>query len=164
MNLKLRHLADNGLLIAAYIALTFLTYPISFGAIQFRVSEILIFLCFFRKDFIFGLTLGCMISNFASFNPVDILFGTIATILACLVVVFSRHMFLGIIAPTLFNAFIIGAELFFVLKEPFWLSTLTVGIGELTVLILGYILFRYLGKKKWFLQFIRANQNLDFKI
>ena len=164
MKLSLKHIADNGIVIAAYIALTFLTYPIAFGAIQFRVAEMLIFLCFFRKDFIFGLTLGCLISNFASFNPVDILFGTLATVLACLCVIFSKHMFIGIIAPTLFNAFIIGAELYFVLHEPFWLSVLTVGLGECAVLILGYILFRNIGKKKWFLEFIKANQNLDFKI
>jgi uncharacterized membrane protein len=163
MKFNFKYIADNGLLIACYIALTFLTYPFSYGPIQFRVAEALIFLCFFRKDFIIGLTLGTLISNVGSFNPIDMIIGTVATFLSCLVIIFSKHLFIGIIVPTLFNGFIIGAELYFVLNEPFWLSVLTVSLGEIVVLIFGYVLFMFLKKNKSFFTFIRATQNIDFK-
>jgi uncharacterized membrane protein len=164
MKINLKHIADNGILIAAYIALTFLTYPFSYGAIQFRVAEVLILLCFFRKDFIIGLTIGTLISNVGSFNPVDMLFGTLATLLSCLIIIYLKHMIIAIFIPTLLNGFIIGAELFFVLKEPFWLSVLTVALGEMVVLIFGYVLFMILKRHKAFFKFIRATQNIDFKI
>ena len=163
MKFNLKHMADNGLLIAAYIALTFLTYPFSYGAIQFRVAEVLILLCFFRKDFIVGLTLGTLISNIESFNPVDIFFGTLATFLSCLIIINLKHLLIAIFIPVLFNGVIIGLELFYVLKEPLFLSMSTVALGELVVLIFGYILFMILKKNKQFFSFIKATQNVDFK-
>ena len=163
MKFNLKHMADNGLLIAAYIALTFLTYPFSYGAIQFRVAEVLILLCFFRKDFIVGLTLGTLISNIGSFNPVDIFFGTLATFLSCLIIINLKHLLIAIFIPVLFNGVIIGLELFYVLKEPLFLSMSTVALGELVVLIFGYILFMILKKNKQFFSFIKATQNVDFK-
>ena len=153
MKFNLKHMADNGLLIAAYIALTFLTYPFSYGAIQFRVAE----------DFIVGLTLGTLISNIGSFNPVDIFFGTLATFLSCLIIINLKHLLIAIFIPVLFNGVIIGLELFYVLKEPLFLSMSTVALGELVVLIFGYILFMILKKNKQFFSFIKATQNVDFK-
>ena len=47
-----------------YVALTWATLPLSYGLIQFRVSEILLLLCFYRKDYIYSLVLGCFIANF----------------------------------------------------------------------------------------------------
>lgn len=163
MKLNFKHIADNGLLIAAYIALTFLTYPFSYGPIQFRVAEVLIFLCFFRKDFIIGLTLGTLISNIGSFNPIDLLFGTLATIISCLIIIFSKHLIVGLFVPAIANGLIIGAELYFVLNEPLWISIGTVALGEFVVLLFGYILFMSLRKHKAFFTFIRAKQNTDFK-
>lgn len=161
---KINVMVDNAILIALYVALSLVTYPISFGPIQFRFAEILVLLCFFRKDFALGLTLGCMITNFASFSPFDILFGTIATLLSCVVIMFSKHLIIGITAPIIFNAFIIGAELHFILGEPLWFTIGTIALGEAVVMIVGYIFFMVMKKRKKFLTFIKANQNLDFKI
>ncbi len=163
MKLPIKSIAYNGVLAALYIVLTLLTYEISYLGIQFRIAEMLMFLCFFRKDSIIGLTLGCAISNILSFSPWDILFGTLATFISCLIIIFTKHMIFTVIIPTVLNAFVVGFELYWLLGEPFWFSCLTVAIGEFAVLMVGYIIFMIIGKRKGVLQAIGANQNLDFK-
>lgn len=161
---KINTIVDNAIIIALYVTLSLITYPISFGPIQFRFAEILVLLCFFRKDYCIGLVLGCAIVNIASFSPFDILFGSLATLLSCLVLMFSKQLIVGILAPIIFNSFIVGLELNIILGEPLWFTIGTIAIGEAAVMILGYIFFMLMKKRPKFLTFIKANQNLDFKI
>ncbi len=68
---------------AIYIALT-VTPPlnaISFGAVQFRISEMLNFLGFYHKKYILAVTIGCMISNLMVYGVVDLLVGGLSTLL-----------------------------------------------------------------------------------
>ena len=67
---------------AIYVVLTWLFGSLSYGPIQFRISEVLVLLCFFNKKYFTSLTLGCLISNLMSPNSLDILFGTLATIIS----------------------------------------------------------------------------------
>lgn len=154
----------NSTIAALYVILTYITFPISYGQIQFRFAECLILLCFFRKDYIFGLTIGCAISNLLStIGLFDVLFGSLATFLSCLFIIYSKHLLIAIIFPILFNSVIVGFELFWLLKEVFWLSCLFVGLGELGVMLISYIIYFSLRKKESFYSFIRANQNTNFK-
>ncbi|MEG1429683.1 MAG: QueT transporter family protein, partial [Hydrogenoanaerobacterium sp.] len=50
---------------AVYIVLSLAFAPISFGAVQFRVSEALTLLPVFSPYTIIGVTLGCLITNIA---------------------------------------------------------------------------------------------------
>ena len=76
---------------------------------------------------------------------------------------FCKHLVVAIAFPVIFNAFIVVWELTF-FGEPYWLSVLTVGIGELVVMILGYILYMTIAKRnKAFLKILKADQNLEFK-
>ena len=153
----------NGLLAAFYVVVTIIAAPISFNAIQFRVSEILVLFCFFNKKNAFGLTLGCLIANLVSpLGIMDVAFGTLATLLACLGIIFSKRLIIAIIFPVIANGLIVGAELA-ILGEPFWFSCLTVALGELGVMILGYTFFMLIKRNKNFLLAMRANQNIDFK-
>ena len=153
----------NGLIAATYAALTIAMSPIAYGPIQFRFSEIMVLLCFFNKKYAVGLTLGCLLANcFSPTASLDIPFGTVATLIACIGIMFSKHMLLAICFPVISNAFIIAWELSF-FHEPFWFSALTVGAGELTVMIAGYIIFMFLRKNKGFMKAIRATQNTEFK-
>ena len=157
----IQEISFNALIAAAYVVLTVLISPLSYGAIQFRFSEILVLFCFFNKRYGIGLTLGCLIANcFSPTASLDVLFGTIATALACLCIMFSKHLIVAILFPVIFNAFIIGWELTF-FNEPYWMSVLTVGLGELAVMIIGYIFFTFIRQSKSFLKAIKANQNLD---
>ncbi len=158
-----RDIVQNGLLAAFYVVFTYLLTPISFGAIQFRFSEILVLMCFFDKKKIFGLTLGCAIANLVSpLGLMDVGFGTLATFLACLGIIFSKYLIVAISYPVVFNGLIVGFELY-LLGDPFWLSSLTVAAGELAVLIVGYIIFMILKRKKKFFEIIKATQNTEFK-
>lgn len=157
-------ITSNAIVATIYFLLTLLTSPFSFLGIQVRIAEALVLLCFFRKDFIFGLSLGCALVNIISpMGGLDVLFGTLATILSCCCIIFSKHLGIAVIFPIIFNSFIIGAELFFILKEPFWVNFGFVALGEFLSMVFGYFLFRVLGKQKFFLQTIHANQNIDFK-
>lgn len=78
-----RDLAEVALVAAIYIALT-VTPPlnaISFGAVQFRISEMLNFLGFYHKKYILAVTIGCMISNLMVYGVVDLLVGGLSTLL-----------------------------------------------------------------------------------
>ena len=93
----------------------------------------------------------------------DIIFGTIATILACICVMCSKNIYLSIIYPILFNSIIVGYELSLVTDVSFTLNALYVGIGEAVVMIVGVIIFSRLRKSNSFLEVIKANQNLNLK-
>ena len=49
-------IARNGIIAGLYAALTLACYPFAYGMIQFRISEFLVLLCFFRKDYTVGIT------------------------------------------------------------------------------------------------------------
>ena len=160
----IRKIAANGFIAALYVAFTLACYPLAFDQIQFRLSEVLILLCFFRKDFIFGLTAGCAIANcFSSLGPIDIAFGTLATFIACLGICFSKRLSVAIIFPLLSNAFIVAWELWIVFQAPYFESVVFVGLGELCVMILGYILFAIICQNPKFHDILRSNQNREYR-
>ena len=153
----------NGIIAATYAALTIAISPLAYGPIQFRFSEIMVLLCFFNKKHTIGLTIGCFLANlFSPTASLDVLFGTLATLIACIGIMFSKHLVVAALFPVVSNAFIIAWELMF-FGEPYWMSVLTVGLGELGVMILAYIFFILIRKSKQFMRVIHAEQNIDFK-
>lgn len=160
MNTKIKDLVRLSLISALYVLLTILN-PFSYDAIQFRISEILLFLCFFRKDYSIALILGCFIANlFSPMMVYDIIFGTLATVLTCICIMFSKNIYVSIIYPVLFNSILVGLELYLALNLPFFINALYVAIGEAVVIIIGLIIFIRLRKNNNFLELIHANQNL----
>lgn len=164
MKVSVKSIAFNGIIAAIYVVLTIVTAPFSYGQIQFRVAEMLCILCFFRKDAVIGLTAGCLIANIgSSVGAIDMLFGTAATLIACLGMAFCKQLLVAIFLPIVVNAFVVGAELYFFLELPFWANVMWVGIGESAVLIVGYIIMLCIKKKTKFYEVIGAKQNIDFK-
>lgn len=158
-------IVSNAVVAAIYFVVTYFSTPIAFGQIQVRIAEALILLCFFRKDFWIGLTLGCLLSNCTSpLGWPDILFGTAATLISSLLVAYaSPCLLVAVIYPVIANAFVVGAELYFILKLDFWINVAYVGLGELVAVSLGYIFFMALKKRKGLLSSFKADQHLDFK-
>ena len=149
------------LVAALYVALTLALSWISYGEIQFRIAEILVLLCFFRKDYAISMIIGCAIANtFSTLGPIDIVMGTIATSFAVICVMFSKNLLVAGIFPVIFNAIIVGIELSIVFKTPFWLNALTVGLGEFVVILIGIFTFHLLKKNVVFMKMIKANQNI----
>ena len=153
----------NAVVAAIYFLLTFASTPISFGQIQFRIAEALILLCFFRRDFTVGLTLGCLCVNCLSPNgPWDILIGTTATLISCIGISFCKRLFLATLIPVVVNGLAIGFELYIISNINIWMTIGFVALGEFVcVSILGYLLFLVLRKNKPFMLAIGANRNFE---
>lgn len=152
------------LVAAVYIALTIVIYPYSYGQIQFRLAEVLILLCFYRKDYIYSLVIGCLVANLLSpLGFLDVIFGTLATLISAILVAYSKKLFVASLYPVIFNGIIIGGLIYFTTDNPLsiYILMLYVGIGEFVVVsVVGYILFKLLEKNTMFLEVIEANQNL----
>ena len=161
MNLELKTISRLAIVAAIYVVLTVSFQPISYGNIQFRISEVLVLLCFYRKDYGYGLIIGCLIANiFSPFGIVDVVFGTLATTLAVIGIMFSKRLFIASLYPVILNGLIIGAQLYFFAELPLIESMIFVAIGEFVVVsIVGVLLFKDLQKHQPFMKLIDANQN-----
>ena len=155
-----RDVAFNAVVAALYFALTVSFEPISFGAIQFRISEILVLLCFWRKDLIVGLTIGCVLSNAFSFSYWDILIGSGATLVSCVFMVYlSPRLYVAALWPILFNGLVVGAELtwLYPVFPEYWQNALSVAGGELVVMAIGYVVWLFLVRNKAFFRLLKPN-------
>ena len=167
---RTRMLAVCAMLAAAYAALTIALAPISYGAVQFRVSEALTILPFFIPGTVWGLFAGCILANLFTGNIFDIVFGSLATLLAGLLTArFGRggntvkNRLLACLMPVVFNAVIVGAVITWayegqsIFERPglFALNAAWVGLGEAGVLyLIGYPLLKYLPRLKFFREFV----------
>ena len=153
-----RRVARCALVAAVYVALCLGLAPFSFGAVQIRVAEILTLMPIFGPEYIAAVSVGCFLSNLLGVSmgmtaALDILFGTLATVLACLVTYRLRGIrWKGLaipaaIPPVVFNALIVGPEIaFFFSDSPAtaplvaW-NAFTVGAGEVISCMLLGVLF-----------------------
>ena len=160
-----RSICLSGIIAALYAALTLLLAPISYGNIQCRVSEALTILPVLFPEAIPGLTVGCLIANLiGSATPWDVIFGTLATLLAAVLSWLTRKTLtragkvelplLSAVWPVLSNAVIVGLVLSFTFGLPLFLTMLEVGVGEAVAVAIGVALYpllvranldRYLG-------------------
>lgn len=163
-NFKIKTIAYGAVIAALYAACSLLPgiSAISYGPIQFRISEAFMLLCLFSPSAVAGVTVGCLLANiFTPFgvNVFDLVFGSGATLLAALVTYFARRFFtkniwLAPLPTVLLNALIVGSYLPYLLTdEPIaiWYCMLTVGFGELAVCyILGLPLAKLTQKHNLF--------------
>ena len=158
-NSKTKNIARIAIVASLYVALTYAFGWMAYGAIQFRLAEVLVLLCFFKKDYSVGLIIGCLIANiFSPLGIIDVFCGTLATTLAVIGVMSVKNLYVAAVFPVIANAVIVGIELWYVFESPIALNMLTVGIGELVVMILGVMIFLNLSKNKSFMILIDANQ------
>ena len=130
-------------------------------AVQFRVSEAMTLLCCITPAAIPGLTLGCFLANFLFMDalPLDMLLGSLATLLAGLAMYLLRNIqwkklpLLAALMPAIFNGVIIGLEIeIFFIDGPFHFTSFLVqgglvALGELVVCFtLGLLLYKALDR------------------
>ena len=157
MTNKTNKIARIGIISAIYCILTLALGSISYGPIQFRISEILMFLPLLSKDYIISLTLGCFLANLIGpYGVPDIIFGTLATLISCILVyitpsIFGKGKYTLLIAsiwPTIINALIIGWMLYKFVGLPFIISSLEVALGEFVVItIIGLPIFKIVNNR-----------------
>ena len=148
-NKKVHVIAMNAMIAAVYAVLTILISPIAYGAVQMRLTEIIVLLACYNKKFIPGLTIGCLLANLASpMGLYDIFFGPAATLIACLGMYYFKNVFVGAFIGGAVNGLIVGLELYLALELPFMINAFYVFVGEFVVLVIGAILFKCLEKNK----------------
>lgn len=109
--LTTRWIATTAVLAAVYYALTVIFSPISYGPIQFRVSEVMNMLVFFNPGFAPGIVLGVFLSNITSpLGAYDLVFGTFHTAISLYFMSKVHNKWVASLMPALF-AWIIGFEL-----------------------------------------------------
>ncbi len=146
MNKTTTMLAQAAVIAAIYVALTLAFAPISFGAIQFRISEALCILPYFTFAGVPGVAIGCFLGNVLGGAALpDIIFGTLATLIGAIGSYQLRRVnkWLVCVPPIAANTIIIP----FVLRYAYGATDmipylmLTVGFGEvLAIGVLGNVL------------------------
>lgn len=121
------YVALAGLIAALYAALTVAAMQImgylSWGLVQFRISEALVILPLLFPAAVPGLTLGCVVANIMNLavaGPMgwlDVVFGSLATLLGALWTrKFRKRPALALLGPVLMNALVVPAYLPLILK------------------------------------------------
>lgn len=157
-------LVRTALIAALYVTLTVSFSAISYGPIQFRVSEFLILLPLWNHRWTPGIVLGTVIANF--FSPlglIDVLFGSLATFIGVVAMVKVAKMsspLYSLICPVVANAYLIALELRIVYELPFWESSVYVGISEAIIVLIGYFLISTMAKNSHFRTMIGARNGI----
>ena len=150
---KIKRLTRGAIIGALYAALTFLLAPISFGAVQCRVSEALCILPLFTPDAIWGLFAGCLITNIYSGSIIDIVCGSLTTLLAAFLTYKTRkHPAAAMAFPCILNGIVVGGYLSLFIADgmPVALCMLAVAAGEAVACYgLGMPIYYVLKKKKF---------------
>lgn len=151
MKWNVKILVFNALIAAVYAVLTIGLEPISYGAVQFRLSEVMTLLAFANPMFVPGLVLGCIIANlFSPLGMIDVLVGSFATFLAIYPMRYCKNVYWASLLPTVANGIIIGIELTVLYQIPIYISVLSVAAGEFVVVsVIGTQLYRVLINRKW---------------
>lgn len=158
------YIVQGAIIAALYATMTILQNVLLPGsasmAVQFRISEVLTILALYTPAAIPGLTIGCIVANISSLSvlgPYDLIFGSIATLLATIAMYALRNVRFfklpvpAALMPALFNGLIIGFEIdFFFINNAqafnfvdFLVQGGLVALGELAVLfVLGLPLSR----------------------
>lgn len=153
MKKKVQTLTLNAVIASGYAVLTLVISPFAYGAIQMRITEIIVLLSCYNKKFIPGLVIGCFLANLNSpLGMYDLLFGTFATLIACILMHYVKNVYFGALVGSLVNGLIIGLELYLALELPFFINVIYVFIGEFIVLLVGAFLFKQLEKNEYLMK------------
>ena len=144
-----RSLCLSAVIAALYAALTLLLAPISYGPIQLRLSEALTVLPILLPQAVPGLFVGCLIANLYTGMLTDIVFGSLATLLAAIgTYLLRKHSVLAAACPVISNGVIVGLVLSLSFNLPVALTMAEVAIGEIGAVLLGMLLLSGMKRAK----------------
>ncbi|MFV0254839.1 MAG: QueT transporter family protein [Erysipelotrichaceae bacterium] len=164
MNKRITKITLVALIAALYTVISLIIAPLAYGQIQIRVSEALTILPCISVLGVYGVTLGCLLTNFIGalmgvnlLGFIDVFIGTFATLIAAILSFKLRnYRWLGLpifamIPVILVNALIIGLELTYFYLGSFDLNLLLVnivyvGIGQVISVIIGLLIYKPLAK------------------
>lgn len=155
--MKTKQWVLNAIIGSLYFAITMLIAPFGFGAIQFRLSEMLNHLVVFNKKYAHGVTAGVILTNLAlsPFGFYDWILGVGHTVVSFIVFfIVTKHikspvkkMMVNTLVFSVFSFMIALMLLLIGAEEVFWITYLTVFLGQFITMGLGIPIIQSLDKK-----------------
>jgi uncharacterized membrane protein len=148
---KTQGLTRAAIVTALYVAITLVIAPFAFGPVQFRLSEIFNYLALYNRRYVWAVTLGVAIANFIGSTPIDMVVGSLQTLVFLTVgriltkklegkrmaggILKTQHLVFNILFSA--SMIVIAAMLHFMYDMPLMFTWLTVAAGEFVVLFIG---------------------------
>ena len=162
-----RRIAYSGAVAALYAGVTIALAPISYGPVQFRISEVLCILPFFFPWSSWGLFIGCIIADLlSSYGIADIIFGSAATLISSLIVARlgarggTGARICAVCMPPLFNGLLIGGVIAYMTSPGAFFASLiingaSVALGEAAVMFILALPLSFLFPKTALYRFLK---------
>lgn len=156
--MNIRYLTKASLIAAIYIVLVLLQvlpFPLAsltFGPIQLRLAEGLTLLPLVEAAAVPGLFVGCLLANlllapYSGFGLVDIIGGSLVTLLAAFITSKMKTKFTAMLPPVILNGLIVSIWVSYFTKIPYVYTVLGIGGGELASVVLFGSLILYVYEK-----------------
>lgn len=153
-----KYLTKASLIAAIYIVLILIQMiplpfvNLTFGPIQLRIAEGLVLLPLVEAAAVPGVFVGCLLSNlllasYSGFGLLDILGGSLVTLLAAYLTSKMRSKITGMIPPVLLNGLIVSTWVSYLTKIPYFWTMLGIGGGELLSVAVFGSMFLYVHDK-----------------
>lgn len=152
--MKVKELSKIAIVSGLYVALTLLLSPFSFGALQFRLSEMFNHLAIFNKRNITAVTIGCVIANmFSLLGIIDVFVGGISTLLMTITIYLVSKkidslkvkLFVSSLISIIFM-FPVALELNYIFKVPIFYTFVVSGAGEFVSMLIGAVVIYNVNK------------------
>lgn len=138
MNSLTKKITRSALIAAVYFGLSMALAPVSYGPLQFRASEALTMLPFIMIEGVWGVTLGCLFTNmFSAYGIYDIVFGTLATLIAAVATHLIKNKWLAALPPILINALVLPLIWYFTGSEEAYIINALLIAASQTVIVYG---------------------------
>lgn len=153
---KLNDLSKIGIVGGLYVALSLLLAPVSFGALQLRVSETFNHLAILNKRYIWGVTLGCAIANiFSPLGVIDVVIGSLSTLMMLAISYLlskriediKKRMIINTLICSTIGMLPIALELVFIFQMPFLITWGGLFVSEIISMTFGGIVIYHINKR-----------------
>ena len=159
--LSTRHITTAALIGGIYVAMSYFgnIFGLTYGPVQCRFSEALTVLPYLNSLAVWGLFVGCVLSNILSpYGPLDLVFGSLATLLAGLLTARCPSKWLTPLPPVICNGILVGGLISYqevgftaAFGGTFLFNAASVALGELLACyVLGLPLLALMDKAKIF--------------
>lgn len=147
-NKVIKEVTFAGLIAALYYVITILSAPLSFGQVQCRLSEVLLFLCLRNRFAVWGYTVGCMLTNLTSpLGIIDVVVGGGYNLVCALIAYKTGKKVPAFIAATVGSGLVVGAEMRTCYGLPMMESAVFVAIGQAIALMIGLAMYKVIGDR-----------------
>lgn len=155
--MKTKQWVINAIIAAMYTGITILIVPFSFGAIQFRLAEMLNHLVVFNKRYAYGVTAGVVLTNLilSPFGIYDWVLGVGHTVLSFVIYFILSKKVQSPVKKMIINTLVFSVMSFMIAlmlliigaEEVFWLTYLWIFIGQMVTMGIGIPILTTLNSK-----------------